>query len=239
MARTPVLRTDVQRFLAQARQTELAQRQPSSTRIIFAMDATASREPTWDLAMSLHAELFQAAGSATADAAKGDATGKGRLAIQLAHYRGFNEFHASRWSTSPPELLAEMTSVRCRGGLTQIGRVLDHAQTETKRQRVKALVFVGDACEEDHDAVAGAAGQLALFNLPCFIFQEGRDARARRVFRDIAHITKGAHSPFVAGSADQLRALFGAVAAYAAHGRGGIDRIEHAVARGLLAQLPP
>ena len=181
--------------------------------------------------MSLHAELFQAAGAAIAET--------GRIAVQLAYYRGFREFHASRWSTSAKELLAEMTGVQCRGGLTQIGRVLTHSLTEAKRHGVRALVFVGDACEEDHDSVAGVAGKLALFNLPCFVFQEGDDARAARVFRDIAHITKGAHVPFAPGSADQLRALFGAVAAYAARGRRGLDRIEHAVVRGLLAQLPP
>lgn len=181
--------------------------------------------------MGLHAELFQAAGSV--------ATAQERVSVQLVYYRGFREFHASRWSVSAAELLDEMTGVQCRGGLTQLHRVLEHAAAEAKRHRIKALMFVGDACEEDADAIADAAGKLALFNLPCFVFQEGNDARARRVFRDIAHITKGAHIPFAAGSADQLRALFGAVAAYAAHGSRGIERIEHAVVRGLLAQLPP
>ena len=231
MARAPVPRTDVQRFLAEAKRTDLERRETAGSRIIFAMDATASREPTWDLAMSLHAELFQAAGSAAAKAE--------RLAVQLAYYRGFREFYASRWSTSATELLQEMTGVQCRGGLTQIGRVLTHALEQAKQGGVKALVFVGDACEEDHDSVAGIAGKLAVFNLPCFVFQEGNDPRAARAFRDIAHVTKGAHVPFAPGSAEQLRALFGAVAAYAAHGRRGIDRIEHAVVRGLLAQLPP
>lgn len=230
MPKAPVLRPDVRRFLAEARQSAPATRQPPSARIIFAMDATASREPTWDLAMSLHAELFQAAGAA--------ATEQERMAVQLVYYRGFREFHRSRWSTSPPDLLAEMTGVQCRGGLTQIHRVLEHALEETKRQGVKALVFVGDACEEDHDALAGLAGQLALFNLPCFVFQEGDDSQAARVFRDVARVTRGAHMPFAAGSADQLRALFAAVAAYAAHGRRGLDRIDHAVVRGLLEQLP-
>ena len=227
MAKTPVPRTDVARFLAEARTLPVlrgAHGAPEA-RILFALDATASREPTWDMAMNLHAELFSAA------------SGSG-VAVQLAYYRGFNEFHASPWSTSPAELLAQMTGVRCRGGLTQIGRVLQHALDESKKQRIKAVVFVGDACEEDHDAVAGRAGQLGVFNLPCFVFQEGGDPVASRVFRDIAAVTRGAHVPFAPGSAETLRGLFGAVAAYAAQGRDGLAAIEHSAARHLLAQLP-
>lgn len=218
--------SDVARFLATAR----AHRPPVAkaqqpVRILFALDATASREPTWDMAMSLHAELFQAAAGAG-------------VAVQLAYYRGFKEFYASPWTASAPALLAQMTGVRCRGGMTQIDRLLKHALAESRKQRVKALVFVGDACEEDHDGLAAAAGQLAVFKVPCFLFQEGFDAQASRVFRDIASISGGAHVPFQAGSADQLRALFGAVASYAAHGRAGVDEIGHDVVRGLLAQLP-
>lgn len=218
--------SDVGRFLATAR----AHRPPAGNagqpvRILFALDATASREPTWDLASSLHAELFQAAAGAG-------------VAVQLAYYRGFREFYASPWTTSAPALLTQMTGVRCRGGMTQIDRVLKHALAESRRQRVKALVFVGDACEEEHDAVAATAGQLAVFKVPCFLFQEGVDAQASRVFRDIASISGGAHVPFQAGSAEQLRALFGAVASYAANGRAGIGEIGHDIVRGLLAQLP-
>ena len=218
--------SDVARFLAKARaHPPRVGNAQQPVRILFALDATASREPTWDLATSLHAELFQAAAGAG-------------VAVQLAYYRGFKEFHASPWSTSAPALLTQMTGVRCRGGMTQIDRVLKHALAESRQQRIKALVFVGDACEEEHDRLAATAGQLALFKVPCFLFQEGADVQASRVFRDIAGVTGGAHVPFRAGSADQLRALFGAVASYAAHGRAGIGAIGHDVVRGMLAQLP-
>ena len=214
---------DVARFLAAAQ----AHRPPVSgaVRLLFALDATASREPAWDLAMGLHAELFTAA------------AGSG-VAVQLAYYRGFEEFYASPWTACAPALLARMTGVGCRGGMTQIDRVLKHALAESRQQRIRALVFVGDACEEDHDALAATAGRLAVFKVPCFLFQEGVDAQASRVFRDIANITGGAHVPFQAGSADQLRALFGAVASYAARGRAGVADIRHDIVRGLLAQLP-
>jgi len=225
----------VERFLAAARTTKPpAERTKGPTRILFALDATASREPTWDLAMNLHAELFRAAAGGA-----GAGHGDDAVAVQLAYYRGYNEFHASPWSASPEALLERMTGVACRGGLTQIARVLAHALAESRRNPVKAAVFVGDACEEPHGPLTAAAGKLALFNLPLFVFQEGDDPNAHRLFRSLARITGGAHAPFEAGSADQLRALFGAVARYASRGRAGFGEIEDQVVRGILAQLPP
>lgn len=232
MSKTPVPSRDVENFLATVRATKPpADVSEEPHRILFALDATASREPTWDLAMSLHAELFRAVA---------DEGGSGtRVAVQLVYYRGYNEFHASPWSTSPASLLRHMTGVACRGGMSQIGQVLGHTLAESKSAPVKAAVFVGDACEEPHGVLAAAAGRLAIFKVPVFVFQEGDDPHAGRIFRSIARITGGAHAPFRSGSADQLRALFGAVARYAANGRDGIREIEHDVVRGLLAQLPP
>jgi len=233
LAKTPATRDAVARFLADVRATNPPARTDTEpNRILFAMDATASRAPTWDLAMNLHAELFQAA----ADNSTGD--GSGELAVQLVYYRGFEEFHASPWSASPPDLLRRMTGVVCRGGLTQIQRVLAHALAEARAVRVKAAVFVGDACEEAHGQVIAAAGRLALFEVPFFVFQEGHDPMAARLFKDIARITGGAYAPFAPGSADQLRTLFGAVARYATRGRSGLREIEHRLARDMLAQLP-
>lgn len=229
MAHPPALRPDVKSFLAKAGSNAPPVARPGDTqRILFALDATASREPTWDLAMHLHAELFHAAADSVPSAR-----------VQLAYYRGFQEFHVSPWLSSAAELLGNMTSVRCHGGLTQISRVLRHALREAKRERIKAAVFIGDACEEPPAELIAAAGKLALFNLPFFVFQEGRDARAAETFRAVARITGGAYAPFAAGSADELRALFGIVARYAAHGRLGVAELQHPIARKLLAQLPP
>ena len=234
LAKTPAPRDAVARFLADVRASNPpARTNADPNRILFALDATASREPTWDMAMDLHAELFRAA----SDGSPGDDPGV--VAVQLAYYRGFQEFHASRWSTSPAELLQRMTGVACRGGLTQIRRVLAHAMAESRAIRIKAAVFVGDACEERHAELVAAAGQLALFKVPLFVFQEGDDPMVARVCREMARITGGAHAPFAPGSADQLRALFGAVARYATQGRSGLRSIEHRLARDMLAQMPP
>jgi hypothetical protein len=78
---------------------------------------------------------------------------------------------------------------------------------------------VGDCCEEDVDQVGHEAGQLGLLGLPIFVFQEGQDRVASRIFPQIAKLTRGAYCKFDRNSPDQLKRLLGAVAAYAAGGR--------------------
>lgn len=196
---------EVARFLARLRTAPQAA--AGGGRLIFALDATASRQPTWDQASHLQAEMFQTA------------AGLGGLAVQLVFYRGHRECKASPWMTDTTALLCRMTGVSCLAGHTQIQRVLRHAAKESRKARVNALVFVGDAMEERIDDLGDAAGELGLLGLPCFLFQEGRDPRVRAAFEQVAKLSGGACCAFDAGSAEQLKALLGAVAAYAAGGR--------------------
>jgi hypothetical protein len=184
-----------------------ARRAGTRGRLFFAMDATASREPTWDHACAIQGEMF-----VTADALGG-------LDVRLGFYRGFDEFKVSRWTSDGRELARLMSAVRCLAGRTQIARVLRYAAEQRRDSRIDAVVFVGDCCEEDVDQVGHEAGQLGLLGLPVFVFQEGNDRTASRLFPQIAKLTRGAYSKFDRNSPDQLRRLLGAVAAYAAGGR--------------------
>lgn len=198
-------------------------------RLVFAMDATISRQPTWDMALGLQAEMFKAVKSV------------GGLDVQLVYFRGAGECRASRWVRDPDELARLMTTVSCQGGFTQIGKVLTHAREETAKARVNALVYVGDCMEEQIDELCGRAGELALRGVPVFLFQEGQDQRASTAFAEIARLTKGAHCRFDAGSAAQLKALLTAVAVYAAGGRKALERLADqtsgVAARKLLGQM--
>jgi len=176
-------------------------------RLIFAMDATASREPTWDRASHLQAEMFK------------ETEALGGLEVQLIYYRGFGECKASPWVVNSGELLRFMSSVFCLAGQTQIGKVLKRAIKETKQKKVSALVFVGDAMEEDIDQIGHMAGELGLLGVPCFMFHEGGDPVSRPAFQQIARLSGGAFCNFDAGSARQLRELLSAVAVFAAGGR--------------------
>jgi len=202
---------EVDAFLAKVAGTPVVKASGTRGRMIFAMDATASREPTWDRACHIQAEMFL------------ETEALGGLDIQLCYYRGFREFSKTAWLGSSAELLAQMRNVRCAGGMTQIERVLSHAAAESRKKKVDALVFVGDCMEEDIDQLCHVAGELGILGVPAFLFHEGDDAAAERTFREIARLSGGAYCRFDASSAQQLRDLLSAVAVYAAGGRRALE----------------
>jgi hypothetical protein len=195
-------------------------------RLVFAIDATASRQPTWDRACQLQGEMFQATGEL------------GGLAVQLAYFRGFGEFAATPFLADAADLARRMSGVRCLGGQTQILRMLRHTLDETRREKVNAMVLVGDAVEEPVDPLCHAAGELGLRGTPVFVFHEGADRRAGEAFRQVAKVGGGAYAPFDADSAEALRDLLRAVAVFAAGGRAALARLAGPAARRIAGQLP-
>jgi len=203
---------EVDAFLSKVAATpQRAGRGGKRGRLLFAMDATASRQPTWDTAATIQGRMFS------------ETAALGGLDIQLAFYRGFGEFKVGRWTDNADELLRLMTSVFCLAGETQIGKVLQHAVNEAKSGHLNALVFVGDMVEEDVDHLGRVAGELGLMGVPAFIFHEGHDPVAKFAFGQIAQLTGGACMNFDAASADVLRELLAAVAVFAAGGRRALE----------------
>jgi len=204
-------RADIDAFLQKVAATPPTKPAGRRGRLLFAIDATASREPTWDMACQIQSEMF----ASTDDI--------GGLEVQLAFYRGFGEMKVTNWLESPDELVRRMIKVRCLAGRTQIRKLLRHALKETNSQKVDALVFVGDVVEEDIDELGHFAGQLGLVGTPVFIFHEGGEPISRRAFEQIAKLSGGAYCGFDAGSAQQLRELLAAVAVFSAGGRRALE----------------
>lgn len=195
---------DVAEFLRAA--NSLRQDSAGRGRLILALDATMSRQPTWDLACQLQAEMFDAA------------AGADRLAIQLVYFRGHGECRASRFVGDARSLKDLMLKIDCRGGQTQIGKVLSHALKTTAAEKVAALIYIGDALEEAIDDLADKAGKLGLHGVPVFVFQEGADPVAERGFREIARLSRGAWFRFDRSAAATLARLLSSVALFAAGG---------------------
>ena len=202
----PTSRAEIDAFLGQVKALGPATVTGTRGRLIFALDATMSRQPTWDQACMLQADMFR------------EAAAVGGLDIQLVYYRGLAECRASPWIAEPERLGTLMSRIDCRGGYTQIGKVLLHARREAERAKVAALVFVGDAMEEKLDDLCAAAGELSLRNVRALMFQEGDDPVCERAFREIARLTHGAYCRFTPGAAHELGELLRAAAAYAAGG---------------------
>ena len=219
---------EIEAFLDQVRALGPAATAGKHGRLIFALDATMSRQPTWDAACTLQGDMFREAASV------------GGLDIQLVYFRGLNECRASAWVRTSDKLAGLMGRIDCRGGHTQIGKVLSHARQEHAKGPVQAMVFVGDAMEEKVDDLCKAAGELGLLGAPVFMFQEGDDSIAERAYREIARLSGGAYCRFDAGAANELGDLLRAVAAYAAGGRKALAELSSrrsGAARNLLSQL--
>ena len=219
----------VDAFLAAVKKTPAAAATSDGRgRLIFALDATASRQAAWDRAMTLQSDMFT------------HTRGIGELDVQLVYYRGFDECRSSRWLGNADLVVGMMRKVQCQAGTTQIQRVLKHAIAEAKQTPVQALVFIGDCVEEDVDQLGNLAGQCGLLGLPVFIFQEGHNPLAEFAFKQIADLSKGAHCRFDSSSVKALGELLNAVAAYAAGGKSALLKLEKqgsGEARALLEQM--
>src|SRR5262249_41476832 len=194
-------------------------------RLIFALDATASRNDTWDMACHLQGDMFKTVAST------------GGLSVQLGYYLDLSECRSSRWVTDTNELTRLMTRIHCRAGRTQIGKVLAHAKRETDLLKVSALVFVGDACEEEDDELIPAANALGQAGGAGFIFPGGNNHAGEHTFREITRVTHGAYCRFDSGSAKQLGELLKLVAVYAVGGKEALLTCGGEEAVKLLGQL--
>ena len=197
---------------------------PVRGRLIFALDATARRQPTWDTAAQLQAQMFETV------------TAIGGLDIQLVYFRGFAECVASRWLSDAKSLAAVMSRIHCAAGPTQIAQsVLSHARRENQRNKVNALILISDACEEIPADLYSEARELG--DVPVFMFQEGTDDRVAEIYSEIANITGGASDRFDAGAARRLADLLKAVAAFATGGIKALAAQQTEAATLLLTQL--
>src|SRR5437868_10975865 len=220
----PSASEDIAAFVAKARAVS-PNTAGAKGRLVFALDATMSRQPTWDMACALQADMFR------------EAAAVGSLDIRLVYFRGLNECRATTWISDSAQLARLMSKIDCQGGNTQIGKVLSETRREAVAAGVRAMVFVGDAMEENVDELCAKAGELGLLKVPAFMFQEGHEAEAEQAFREIARLTGGAWCRFDPGAAAQLRELLRAAAAYAAGGREALRLSKSGGARLLLSQM--
>ena len=204
--------SDIDAFVQRSRAIQSTNRaQGQRGRLIFGLDATASRQDVWDTAMQLQGEMFEEVPSL--------------LDIQLVYYRGLGECRASDWVSDGGRLANLMSKITCRAGATQIGKILAHAREEAKAKPAckPTLVFIGDAMEENIDKLAVMAAELGQVGCKAFMFQEGTDKDVETAFREIARLSGGAYCRFDASAPHQLAQLLRAVAAFTV---GGVKALE-------------
>lgn len=205
-------------FLAKVRKSKATFSSPKSEtlikaistenpRLLFSMDATASRDPAWDIARELTGAMFEAI--------------PGELDVALAYHSGSRLQEVTPFTSKVSGFQRKIQQVQCHAGLTCLNEVLDHAVNVT---RLKALIYIGDCFEEEEEYAYFLAGQLKLKGVRVFIFHDtsseyGYDTTsAGKVFQEIAKRTGGAVFPFDVNSPEVVKALLEAISIYAGRG---------------------
>lgn len=227
--RTDLSRSKVDSFLAEVESLPPAARDPGqAARLAFVIDATASRQPTWDMASQVQAEMLDSVQRI------------GGLEMQVLWFRGFGELKKTPWSRNGLQLARLMSGVSCKAGQTQIERCLRELLRQSGEQQINAAVYVGDCCEEPEAVLFQLAGKLGVINTPLFVFQEGRNARAARIFEQLSARSSGVYCQLDQSSPELLKELLGAVACFATGGKRALKSLppaKHKEARYLLEQL--
>lgn len=157
--------------------------------------------------------------------------------MQLVFFRGIEECRASKWVVNAVALRNLMLGISCLAGNTQISKIVKHANSETAKNQVSALVYIGDAIEEHVGYLYQKAGELGLKGVRCFFFQDGMDSTAENGFREMARLTGGAYFRLGPDSARELAELLGAIATYAQGGLKALSKSTTREARLLLEQM--
>jgi hypothetical protein len=203
----------------------------ASGHLLFGLDLTASREESLRQARIATASMFETVAAI------------GNIRVKLAWYRGKDECKVGRWHDDAEFLCRSMRNLACESGCTQIGRILRLALA--MNEKLSALVFVGDHCHDELDALPGLAGELRKKSIPIFIFHECRDndrqaIDSKPMFKKLAELSGGAYVEFKPNSGKVLRELMSSVGAFSAEGSEGVKRMPKAStkeARHLQGQL--
>lgn len=176
-------------------------------RLVFAADATASREEQWEAAKELTDALFSAI--------------PGGIEVALAVHGG-GRLHTWTPFTSRPDKLRDLAArVKIQAGET---RLLDVLRRTLEDPRISVVVYIGDRFEESRELARQVAKALKLQQTRLIILHDrgmGYDLEiedAASVFAALAELTGGTVLPFDISALARLRELLAAVAVLAIGG---------------------
>lgn len=198
---------------------------PGRPRLIFAVDATASREPAWRAARGVTDSLVKAL--------------PGALDVALAVHGGGRVHTFTPYTTAANTLRDRAAGVMCKAGFT---RLLPIMASAVKDPGVKVVIYIGDVFEESLARGRRLADSMGARGTRLIVLHDTADPAARghaEIFWDLAKRTGGCVLPFEAGASRKLHDLVSAVAVYAVGGERLLQERRHALpgAVALLEQL--
>ena len=180
------------------------------SRIGFLVDATGSRNKTWERAQGIQSKMFRAAHGIKA------------IKLRLVHFGG-NRLTTRDWEDDTKSVAAHMAAVRCRAGLTQILEGLQTFIDEAPEDRASAIILIGDYFEECSTQAKITSVRLKDMGIKVYSFIEGNDHTAQTVFRNLAEVTDGRFARF--GEDLPLADLCQGVALLASGGRKALRQL--------------
>lgn len=185
---------------AALRAAAVSERRP---RLVFGIDATASREPAWEAAKKITDSLFT--------------TLPGELDVALAVHGGGVVSMFSAFSSDVQRFRDLAAGVSCRAGHTQLVPLM---QRTREHPDVKVFLYIGDCFEESEEEAYEAADALKARGIRAVMLHDASsgDMAARRVFEEIAKRTGGVCLDFYGGDRQAMKNIFEAVAVLAVGG---------------------
>lgn len=200
-------------------------------RMIFGLDATGSRESTWQTAKALQRDMLSTVAQI------------GTLDVSLAYFRGDRsegDVGFSDFTTDPNSLAVLMDGINCSAGPTQIIQMFEHALTLHAQTPINALVFIGDTMEESFEQAKEVCSRIGASGMQLFIFHEGsawKTFEHASELKEMARLGHGAYAVFSEASASELASLLKAVAAFATGGMKALMKQDSEAAKLLIGQL--
>ncbi|NTU49794.1 MAG: VWA domain-containing protein [Desulfobulbaceae bacterium] len=192
---------------------------PSSNgRLLYVVDATASRETFWEHTQNMMNDLFSAVGEAS-----------GVLSVQLCWFLGQKTLH-SKWHKDPESLKKIMRQVSCDGGMTQMAKAFGYAADESQKEKIDVVIYVGDSCEENEEDVVRRAASLSKTGSKLFLLDDKdhstcRHANTLRIFVSTCETAGGIYTAFDKKAISDLREFFKVSAVYATGGKKAVQAL--------------
>jgi hypothetical protein len=173
-----------------------------AARLVFAVDATASRSAAWETAKGLTDTLIEAL--------------PGQLEVSLAVHGGGRVHTFTEFTAHARKLRKIAAGIRCEVGGTRLLDILGHV---LECEGVRVVVYIGDTFEECPDDARRLADALGARGIRIIILHDvAGEYGGGHVFGDMARRTGGAVIPFDHSAVLRLRELLAAVAVLAVGG---------------------
>ena len=191
------------------RTTESVRAMPGTGRLVFAVDATSSRQKAWEAAKRLTDDVLGAL--------------PGELDVALAVHGGDRVHTFTEFTSDAAELRGMAAGVRCIAGYTRLVEIL--RRVAAMSEDVAVVVYIGDVFEESRRDARQIAVDLAQRGTRVIILHDtgSRDTDDGKAFAELAKLTGGAVLPFDASALERLGQLLEAVAVLAV---GGTEMLE-------------